>query len=251
MKRVVRRHLRTVVDHWLKPFDLKLVNRHRMPRGCFETLSRTKQAGLTVDHVIDIGAAEGKWALQCMKVFPAAQYWLIEARPAHEPALTTLKAHHRNLDFDICTLGGENKQVPLYEHGNQTSALPSEYAQSSEATVMTVNQRTVDSLIKPEFRDGPLLLKLDVQGYELEVLRGGEALLADPNLQLLLTEVSFRRIYDDSPLAHEVIRFAAQHGFRIFDICSYCPRPHDLALAQCDLLFAREESGLFEHEGWS
>lgn len=248
--RILRRRLRSVVDHWLRPFDLKMVNRARSPRGCFDALARIRRAGLRLELIIDVGASDGKWTAQCMKVCPDARYRLIEARAVHGPALAALKARCPNVAYDICTVGAGAKSVALYEHGNQTSVLSSEYCVSSDTTVSTVEMRTIDFLLSSQEIRGPALLKLDVQGYELEVLRGCERLLADSQLQLLLTEVSLRRIYESSPLAHEVIQFAARHGFRIFDICSYCPRPHDRELAQCDLLFARHDSKLFAHEGW-
>jgi FkbM family methyltransferase len=247
---MIRRRLRTVVDPLLKRFDLKLTNRFRTPRGFLDGFARVKNAGLDVQHVIDVGASDGQWARQCLNVFPDAKYFLVEARPTHETALHALKQQHANIDYAICTLGAETKSAPLYEHGNQTSVLASEYAASPQATITKVQLQTLDSLMPPDNLRGPTIIKLDVQGYELEVLRGCERLLASPHVQLLLTEVSMRRIYDSSPLAHDVIGFAAGHGFRIFDICSYCPRPHDLALAQCDVLFARETCKLFDYEGW-
>jgi FkbM family methyltransferase len=250
MKQHLRRRLRTLVDHLLTPLQLKLVNRHRTPRGCFDALRRIKDAGQRIEHVIDVGAADGQWALQCLQVFPRAQYWLIEARPCHTAALRSLQSRHPNLQFHIGTVGAESKPASLYEHGNQTSVLPSEYAASSASTTTTVELQTIDSLPGADRIFGPTMIKLDVQGYELEVLRGCEHLLREGNVPLLLTEVSLRRIYDSAPLAHEVIHFAANRGFRMFDICSYCPRPHDLELAQCDILFAREDCGLFEYEGW-
>lgn len=250
MNQRIRRRLRTLVDHWLKPLQLKLVNRYRTPRGCFDALSRIQQAGLRIEHVIDVGAADGKWARQCMQVFPQAHYWLIEARPCHTAALRSLQTRHPNLEFHIGAVGAESKPVSLYEHGNQTSVLPSEYATTAAATTTAVELQTIDSLLDAERISGPTLVKLDVQGYELEVLRGCNRLLDNGSVQLLLAEVSLRRIYDSSPLAPEVIQFAAERGFRMFDICSYCPRPHDLELAQCDILFAREDCGLFEYEGW-
>jgi hypothetical protein len=94
----------------------------------------------------------------------------------------------------------------------------------------------------------PDLIKADVQGFELEVLAGAGACLE--KAQLLLLEVSYRRIYRNLPLAHEVIAFAGRAGFRIYDICTYAGRPSDGELTQSDLLFAREGSPLFANEAW-
>ncbi|MEE2707832.1 MAG: FkbM family methyltransferase [Planctomycetota bacterium] len=248
---MIRRRLRTVVDPLLRAFDLKLVNRFRAPRGFSDAFQRIANSGIGIKHIFDVGASDGQWTRSCLKVFPDARYFLVEARHTHEAALATFRQQQPNIDYTICTLGAQTKNAEIYEHGNQTSVLASEYVDSPQTNRTTVELQTLDMLIAPEQLTGPTIIKLDVQGYELEVLRGGEQLLSTDHVQFLLAEVSMRRIYDSAPLAHEVIRFAADHGFRIFDICSYCPRPHDLELAQCDVLFAKNTSSLFEYEGWN
>jgi FkbM family methyltransferase len=227
------------------------VNRFRAPRGFSDAFQRIASSGIDIKHVIDVGASDGQWTRHCQRVFPNAAYFLVEARDTHEKALRAFRIESPNIDFAICTLGSQTQTAAIYEHGNQTSVLTSEYADAPQTTCTTVELKTLDTLITPKQLTGPTIIKLDVQGYELEVLRGGERLLETPHVQFLLAEVSMRRIYDSAPLAHEVIQFAADHDFRIFDICSYCPRPHDQELAQCDVLFARNACKLFDYEGWN
>jgi hypothetical protein len=112
----------------------------------------------------------------------------------------------------------------------------------------SVQLRTLDSFIATHALTAPLLLKADVQGYELEVLKGASRCL--DLCELLLIEVSFRRLYDASPLAHDVVGFLGARGFRVYDICSFVQRPADNELAQCDIVFVREGSKLFAYEGW-
>lgn len=58
----------------------------------------------------------------------------------------------------------------------------------------------------------PALLKLDVQGYELEALRGCEDLL--DRFGHLYVECSFVELYQGQPLADEVAAWLREHGFR-------------------------------------
>jgi hypothetical protein len=57
----------------------------------------------------------------------------------------------------------------------------------------------------------PDLIKLDIQGYELEALKGSIGLLKDA--KYILCEVSFVEFYVGQPLYHEIAHFLAQHGF--------------------------------------
>ena len=86
------------------------------------------------------------------------------------------------------------------------------------------------------------LLKLDVQGYELEVLNGAAALLLRADLVLL--EVSLLPIIQGAPLMPEVIAFMRARNFVPYDICTHMRRPSDLTLWQVDMLFARADSPL-------
>jgi hypothetical protein len=75
-----------------------------------------------------------------------------------------------------------------------------------------VNTVTLDSIL-----DGPIdLLKLDVQGAELDVLRGAQRLLRDT--LVIHAEVEFFPIYREQPLFDDVFRFLRDQSFDLFDI---------------------------------
>ena len=92
----------------------------------------------------------------------------------------------------------------------------------------------------PEFRR-PDFLKLDTQGYELEVLKGaGETLLAS---QTVFLEASLIPVNVGCPLIANVVAFMTDHGFNLYDFCSQ-HRLRDSVLWQTDLLFLNRASGL-------
>ena len=83
----------------------------------------------------------------------------------------------------------------------------------------------------------PNMVKLDTQGYELEVLRGASRVLA--SVEVVLLEVSLIPINKGAPSFAEVVRFMADRGFKLFDFCSQIRRK-DGVLWQSDLLFFRD-----------
>ena len=75
---------------------------------------------------------------------------------------------------------------------------------------------TLDSLLSEFNLQGPLLLKLDIQGFELEVLRGSR--IALDFAEFVLLEVSTLNYNRGAPLVAEVLDFMNQRGFVLFDI---------------------------------
>jgi hypothetical protein len=91
----------------------------------------------------------------------------------------------------------------------------------------------------------PFLLKLDVQGAELDVLRGAEALLQQADYALL--EVSFFEFFAGGPQFADVIAFMQARGFAAYDISGLQYRPLDGALSQADISFVRA-TGMFRQQ---
>jgi hypothetical protein len=80
----------------------------------------------------------------------------------------------------------------------------------------TIRIDTIDSFFGDRSLNSEILLKLDVQGYEMEALRGASGLLS--SFKLLQVELSFVRLYEGGPLFNEIVAFLAERGFEIFTI---------------------------------
>jgi hypothetical protein len=106
---------------------------------------------------------------------------------------------------------------------------------------------TLDSLANA--RRSPDLVKIDVQGFELEVLRGSEALFG--STELFIVEVNFFRFNKRVPLVSEVVSFMADRGYEVYDVAEILPRPRDGALGQADIAFARREGILRDTNSWT
>lgn len=81
-----------------------------------------------------------------------------------------------------------------------------------------------------------------MQGFELEVLRGGMSTLAQA--ELLVLETSLLPYNEGGPTFAEVIEFMNDAGFVAFDFCGQFRRQTDLALCQTDVAFVRRDSEL-------
>jgi hypothetical protein len=82
----------------------------------------------------------------------------------------------------------------------------------------------------------------NVQGFELEILKGGRKALGAS--EVVIMEASLLPYNEGAPLFADVVAFMHREGFSIYDFCGQNRRETDHALFQTDVVFARKESGL-------
>lgn len=238
--------LKSLINRAGARLGVRVVSADWGPRGFAAAFEHARSDGFEPGAVIDIGASNGIWTRECRQIFPNAQYLLVDPLPRNEPALAAYTAGDAKLRYWRGALGAHAGETVLYEHGDQSSALTSPAFPGSPIRVPI---ETLDQLAAEFNLPGPLLVKIDVQGFELEVLRGASLTLARTGL--LMVEVSFLASYDEGALAHEVIAHLSSQGFRILDICTYVQRPLDERLTQSDMLFVPQDSPLTSRIGWA
>ncbi|HLW70714.1 MAG TPA: FkbM family methyltransferase [Candidatus Binataceae bacterium] len=194
--------------------------------------------GFAPQTIVDVGAFEGDWSRLAKRVWPAASLRMVEPNLEKQARLGAVA---KDLDAALlCELlgadDGQQVQFHLMESGSsimsERSPLP--------RTVEQRELRRLDSLFPELARPG--LLKIDAQGYELEILKGAGAIL--PAFEAILVEIAIIEINVGAPLLHDVVAFMKSLGFIAYDILEIHRRPLDQALNQIDLIFVREQSSL-------
>lgn len=205
----------------------------------FFSLERLKALGFKPQQIIDVGAYEGEWTKNCLNIFAEASYIMFEAMPQKEPKLKQISNANSNVDFEIALLAeGDDKELYFTELETASSVL--------EEVVNKQNRKkrkskSLNSALKHKGVSKVDLIKLDVQGYEVEVLKGFTDYL--PTTDIIICEVSLLDIHKGVPLIRDVINFMYDYDFVVYDICSVSTRrPLDNALWQTDLLFVKESS---------
>jgi FkbM family methyltransferase len=206
-----------------------------------KTLLYLKDLGFNPSIAIDVGAYHGEWTKLFKNIYPQSKVLMIEAQEQKERILKEVCKFYdlEDISLEIALLGSENnKEVCFCEMETGSSVF--EESSPYRRDYVTKTLVTLDTLVSKykEFQNIDFL-KLDVQGYELEVLAGATTLLK--KTEFILLEASLIPVNQGCPLIEEVIYFMTKRNFRMLDFCSQIRRKDGL-LWQTDILFIRNDS---------
>jgi len=174
-------------------------------------LIKLKESGFEPKNVLDIGANMGQYYKEFTSVFPNSNVLSVEGNPECEEILRGVNPNYiitllgkeigeinfyLNPDFDKCSGGSIYKEKTRFYDNCVEKILPI---------------RTLDSLDK-KFD----YIKMDVQGAELDIIKGGLKTILD--CHFIQLELSILKYNEGSPLISEVVSYLYHLGFNIYDI---------------------------------
>jgi FkbM family methyltransferase len=172
-------------------------------------LMRLQRRGLVIRTVYDIGAHQGAWTEKIKRLLPNATFFLFEANDVHADALGRTGAKY----FTVI-LSAAEQEVEFFGKGTSGDSYLRELTERYESVTPEVRHaRTLDGLIAEHGIPPPDLLKVDVQGAELDVLRGGEEALGHAKLVLLECPIVPYNL--GAPTIDEYFRYMDEHGFTV------------------------------------
>lgn len=213
----------------------------------FKRLKVMRDLGFHPHTICDVGASDGRWSRKCLKIFPKAQYFCIDPLEENQPCLAQCRAKYPSVSYWQGCFGPKTGTVLLNVDGAGSSILPGHFG-NRYGIQREVPLETLDNLILQGSCSYPDLLKLDVQGYELEVLKGATSALRE--VQAAIAEVSFFPFQSGMPGFHEVVGQLAEYGFIVYDVLGLSLRPLDGAAGQTNLLFLRATHPLRSSNQW-
>jgi FkbM family methyltransferase len=201
---------------------------------------------LNLASVVDIGANRGQFSALASVLFPKAKIFAFE--PLSEEAAIYDRIFRKSPQVKLYRYAAGDKsgsaQIHISARADSSSLLPISSRQSEifpgteEVATRAIEVRRVDDVLKNEILKPPLMVKLDVQGFELVALKGMPDILSFANY--IYAEITFIPLYQGQPLAHEVIAWLRARGFRLRGIYNLASTSKHAAI-QADALFEREE----------
>lgn len=203
--------------------------------------------GFEVKTVFDVGVAGGTANLY--EAFPEAKFVLIEPISEFEDKVRRNWGDKIDIDFHPCGVGAAAGEMDL------TIPIMGEKTMGTRATLTSFEAEGAALFSKLETRKtpvrtldeiasaytGPFGLKIDTEGFEIEVLRGAGEMLK--SCAFVVAEVSVRRRFANGYRFSDFVAAMAAAGFEIHDFLR-APQPGS---SDCDAVFAPFDSPLFDY----
>ena len=178
-------------------------------------LEEVKNLGINPNAILDIGAHTGQFYGWAKKVWPQSVIWMVESNEIHEGTLKNL-TRNNNDEYLIAALGDEGREVTFYTRSDKPHTEGNSYYQESNWwDIQHLIQENTMTLQKLDdiFDDDSVfeLIKLDTQGSELDILKGGENLCK--RASIIVLEVSYVEYNKGAPSSDEILDFMNDFGF--------------------------------------
>ncbi len=174
--------------------------------------------------IVDIGAASGATLKIFATQFPDKEIYGFEPIKSNFKILEKLKDTYPNMHLVNKAVGDTCGELDIHKSKllDSSSLLP--INPSINNAYFKENIKHVDSeqvkLTTLDHEFEPIknisILKIDVQGYELKVLKGGENLLQ--KVELIILEAQNHGLYENAPMYFDLDIYLREHGFTLHDI---------------------------------
>lgn len=206
------------------------------------------EQGIRPRTVLDVGANVGQSAAMLARFFPSATIHSFEPLPECAPKLNDLAKKIPRLKVYNYALGDSSGEVEFkvnaHSHSSSVLSLAGNHSEAfpdaREIKTIRVPVTTLDFIAESLTLDTPVLLKLDVQGFEAVVLKGAQKTLQ--RVHWVILECSFKEMYKGEKLFLEIVDLMQGYGFTFLRPISWLSDEHTGEILQADALFVRGAS---------
>jgi FkbM family methyltransferase len=188
--------------------------------------------------ILDIGANVGQFYNEIKNIFPNSYYYLIEGSESCEVVLETL-----NVDYSICLLSDSEKEVDFYIRkneprctGNSIYRENTSFYDDDQILIEKKQTKTLSNLLNNRKFD---LIKIDVQGSEIDIINGGLDIIKEA--KGILMEVSLMEYNQNAPTKEFVYEYMDNLGFKPVELIGNINHPLTYELIQQDILFLNKK----------
>ena len=189
-----------------------------------KSIQLLKKLGLPDSVIIDVGGADGTTSKIFAIGFPEKEIYVFEPIAENFFQLESVKKNFNNLKLFKKALGRNESKVKINIATRITSSSIFNLNPDKKSAIFSkdlvqsrveeIEITTLDIAIPHHLSIG--ILKLDVQGYELEVLQGADSMI--PRTAIIVLEMNNHNHYSGAPKYYEIDHFLRNVNFTLFDI---------------------------------
>lgn len=199
--------------------------------------------------IFDVGAEDGDSTERYLKLFSEPNIHNFEPRPDQFEIMKSKFNDKKNIYINNFALGSkaEIKIFNQIKGGGRSSFLISTVDDLSKQEQIEVEVETVDTYVKKNNIKKINLLKIDVQGFEDEVLKGAQETLKLNKIDIIELELIVGNLYDKTLSFGEIENIICPYGYRLFALTNHhsneqhsvniISQPH----LQFDVIYTRDE----------
>jgi FkbM family methyltransferase len=183
-------------------------------------------AGETHLVVFDVGAYVGNITTTYVEIFPQAAIYCFEPFPSSFKELCRLAKSKPIKPYQIALSNQIGKAKFLINTDRSCNSLfprptmEAKYYSESSHNIgqIEVETQTLDTFCETEGIANIDILKLDVEGAELHVLKGATRKLTEKRIKLIFAEVMFVAHYEGGCFFHEVSDFLSRYHYKLYNL---------------------------------
>ncbi len=217
--------------------------------------SQLAELGFDPVHVVDVGAHRAGWSRDAHEFFGAAAFTLIEPQAELAPELDRFCADAGRARYLLAGVGASDGELELTvtpdNPESSSFAISGATADRLGLERRRVRLVTLDTVCRESEWPTPRMIKIDAEGFELEVLAGARSLLGVVELFFLELPLSQTSEAERGlrPDFHAIVAHMRDHGYEPYDVTDLIRRPSDRALGLAEVAFARRGGELMT-AGW-
>ena len=215
--------------------------------GTLATLDQPWLRQFGVRTVLDVGANTGQFAQVAHHVFPEARVYAFEPLPGPFEAMRHRMRGIEAFQAFPAAIGDRDGRITIHQSASSpsssilpmTGAHTEAFPWTAGSTEVEVEVHRLDHFLPGLHLERKVLLKIDVQGYSLQVLHGAPETLAQTDL--VFVESSVVPLYAGEATFDAIHGFLTSAGFAFIGVLDQLTHPETGAVLQMDAMFRRTE----------
>jgi FkbM family methyltransferase len=204
-------------------FDIRLIKALFKGVACGVEHEKFFKQIKNLNTIIDVGCNKGQFALFANYSFPKSTIYSFDPLSNVEKIYKSSLGNSGNCFFYPYAIGSNNVEsiINVSNRDDSSSLLANTkkqttiYPGTQTVTTQKIEIKKLNNCLQTHNFKSPTLLKIDVQGFELECLKGAEECL--DLVEYIYVECSYVILYENQALADEIIKWLENKNFKLID----------------------------------